>query len=81
MDDRWAQLSPAERLEQRLKWFSTPVVPFAGPEAEKAYMTRIRRLVDVYKVQEPDRVPVSLPVGALPAYLYGSGLPHRHVRL
>jgi len=71
MDDRWAQLSPAERLEQRLQWFSTPIVPFAGPEAEKAYLARVRRLVDVYKVQEPDRVPVSLPVGALPAYLYG----------
>jgi len=71
MDDRWLQLSPAERLDQRLQWFSTPIVPFASPEAEKAYLGRVRRLVDVYKVQEPDRVPVSLPVGAFPAYLYG----------
>ncbi len=72
MNDLWAQLSPEEKREQRLRWFRTPAVQFVSPEAEKAYHTRIQRFVDVYKVGEPDRVPVFLPVGALPAYLYGS---------
>ena len=72
MDDQWAQLSGEERRERRLARFRTPAVQFVGPEAEEAYKTRIERFIDAYKVEEPDRVPVALPVGALPAYLYGS---------
>ena len=72
MDDRWAKLSPGQRRAERLTWYATPVVPFASQEAEKAYLTRVQRFVDVYKVEEPDRVPVSLPAGTLPAYMYGA---------
>ena len=72
MDTQWAQLSPEEKMEQRFNgWLNPQGVTFISMEAEKAYKIRVQRLINVYKVQEPDRVPVSLPVGAMPAYLYG----------
>jgi len=46
-------------------------VKFVSPEAEKAYKTRAQRIADAYSVKEPDRLPVSLPVGNLPFKLYG----------
>jgi len=73
MEKKWADLSPEEKREERFNWWlSPPDVQFVSLEAEKAYKIRVQRLIDVYKVQEPDRVPVSLPFGALPAYLYGT---------
>jgi hypothetical protein len=72
-EKRWLDLSPEEKRDERFHWWlSPPNVKFASLEAEKAYKVRVQRLIDVYKVQEPDRVPVSLPVGALPAYLNGT---------
>lgn len=72
MDMQWAQLSPEEKREQRFNWFlDAQGIKFTGPEAEKAYKVRAERLVSVLKVQEPDRVPVILPIGATPAYQYG----------
>ena len=71
-EKNWADLSPEEKREERFNWWlSPPDVKFASPEAEKAYKVRVQRLINVYKVQEPDRVPVSLAIGALPAYLSG----------
>jgi uroporphyrinogen-III decarboxylase len=71
-EKNWSDLSPEEKREERFNWWlSPPDLEFASPEAAKAYKDRAQRLIDVYKVREPDRVPVSLPVGALPAYLYG----------
>jgi hypothetical protein len=73
MGKRGLDLSPEEKREERFHgWLSPPDLQFVSPEAEKAYKVKVQRLIDVYKVQEPDRVPVSLPVGALPAYLYGT---------
>jgi len=72
-DKKWSDLSPDEKREERFnRWLSPPGVQFTGPEAEKAYKVKVQRLINVYKVKEPDRVPVSLHVGALPAYLYGT---------
>ena len=72
MEKSWAELSPNEKREQRLKSFLSPEdINFSSPEAEKAYKVRAQRLIDVYKVQEPDRVPVLLPIVAMPAYLAG----------
>jgi uroporphyrinogen-III decarboxylase len=72
MDTQWAQLSPEEKLEQRFNWLlNPPMVQFVSPEAEKTYKIRAQRLIDVYKVQEPDRVPVFLSINAMPAFLYG----------
>jgi uroporphyrinogen-III decarboxylase len=71
MEDQWAKLSPEEKRLQRHEWMLNPDVPFVNPEAERAYKTRTQRLLDVYMGREPDRVPVSLPFGSLPAYRAG----------
>jgi hypothetical protein len=71
-DKQWAEMTPEEKRAQRFKWYLEPEgVKFASAEAAKNYKIRARRLADVYHVREPDRVPVSLPVGATPASLYG----------
>lgn len=71
MEDQWAKLSAEEKRRQRNEWMLNPGIPFASPQAEQAYKTRAQRLLDVYMVKEPDRVPVSLPFGSLPAYRAG----------
>jgi hypothetical protein len=68
----WTQMTPTEKREYRLNQFLNPKhVRFVSPEAEKAYKVRARRIVDVFNVEEPDRLPASLPVGNLPFNLYG----------
>jgi len=72
LPDNWAQLTPEQKRQYRLNAFLNPEgINFVSPEAEKAYKVRAKRLVDVYNVQEPDRVPVNLPVGNLPLISYG----------
>ena len=67
------ELSPEEKREERFeKWLAPPDIDFSSPEAEKAYHSRLKRLIDAYKMKEPDRVPVSLPVGNFPAYYAGT---------
>jgi len=72
MGSGWANLSPTEKREQRYQWWLTPEIDFSSPEAEKNYKKRAQRLIDVYNIDTPDRVPVSLPVSAWPAYLAGT---------
>jgi len=73
MEKNWAELTPDEKREQRYKWWLEAAgVNFINKEAEKAYKQRVQRMIDVYQVREPDRVPVSLPIGAIPAYYYGT---------
>jgi hypothetical protein len=68
----WSQLTPVKKREYRLNQFLNPTdIKFVGPEAAKAYKVRAQRYVDVFNVQEPDRVPISLPVGNLPFILHG----------
>ena len=72
LPDNWAQLTPAQKREYRLNQFLNPTdIPFVSQDAAKAYKARAQRLVDVYNVKEPDRVPISLPVGNLPFILAG----------
>ncbi len=72
LPENWAKMSPEEKRKYRLDNFlSTEGKSFVNPEAEKAYKVRAQRLVDVMNVQEPDRIPVNLPVGSLPLTLYG----------
>jgi uroporphyrinogen-III decarboxylase len=72
LPDNWAQLTPEQKRQFRLNTIlDTEGISFVSPEAEKAYKIRAKRLVDVYNVQEPDRVPVNLPVGNLPRTFYG----------
>ena len=68
----WAQLTPAQKREYRLNQFLNPTdIPFVSQEAAKAYKVRAQRMVDAFNVKEPDRVPISLPVGNLPLIMAG----------
>jgi hypothetical protein len=67
----WNQLTPAEKREHRIQQFLNPDIQFGSPEAAKAYKVRAQRYVDAFNVQEPDRVPVALPVGNLPLIMNG----------
>ncbi len=71
-DQNWAKLTPEEKRKRRLDAWLNPQIKFVSQEAEKAYKTRAQRLIDVYNINQPDRVPVSLPVGNLPLTLYGN---------
>ncbi|MGD0794798.1 MAG: uroporphyrinogen decarboxylase family protein [Dehalococcoidales bacterium] len=72
LPENWAQMTPAEKRKYRLdRYLSAEGIKFVNEEAKKAYKIRAQRIVDVYNVREPDRVPVSLPVGSLPFDLAG----------
>src|SRR5271169_1345603 len=73
MDQAWEQLTPEEKRKERFRWWLHPQgVEFVDGKAEKAYIQRAGRLIDAYNVEEPDQVPVSVAVGAIPAYQHGS---------
>jgi hypothetical protein len=75
MDQQWAQLTPEAKKEQRFQWWLNPQdIKFVSPEAEKGYKQRVQRMIDVYNVQEPDMVPVSLFLSNMPAHQYGVNL-------
>jgi len=75
MDEKWARLTPEEKRKERFKWWlEPPDVHFSSPEAEKAYYAKMTRLADAYLMKEPDRVPVQMPFGVLPAYWGGADL-------
>ena len=69
----WSELTPEEKREERFKrWLAAPGVEFSGPEAERAYREKVTRLINVLKIKEPDRVPVSLPASGFQAYYAGT---------
>lgn len=71
-EKKWTEMTPQEKRQQRFKWWlDADGVNFVNADAKKAYRQRVQRMIDVYNVTEPDRVPVSLMAGALPAYQYG----------
>jgi hypothetical protein len=69
----WPQLTPEQRREQRFKWLRDTAndIKFADSESEKNYKHRLQRLIDAFKVQEPDRVPVTFNIGILPYFAAG----------
>ena len=72
MDSDWKTLSREGKRARRFEWYSsTSGISFDSPEAETAYRVRAKRMIDVYNVQQPDRVPVSLPIGSLPVEYAG----------
>ncbi len=75
MDKEWHELTPEEKRERRVKnWLSPSDVDFKSPEAERIYRDRANRIYDAMRLREPDRVPVSLPIGNFPAYYAGKTL-------
>ena len=73
-DKKWADLTPAEKRQQRYDWWLNPGIKFSSAEAEKNYRARAQRFIAAYKVEKADRVPVNLPLGNWPAYLAGTDL-------
>jgi len=72
MDSDWTTLSREAKRARRFEWYSsTDGIRFDSPEAERAYRVRAKRMIDVYNVSEPDRVPVALPTGSLPVEYAG----------
>ncbi len=72
LPENWGQLSPEEKRQHRLNgYLNSQGINFISQEAEKAYQLRTQRMVAVLNIQEPDMVPVSLPVGSLPLSLAG----------
>ena len=78
LDENWANLTPSEKKHRRFQWWlSAEGVKFVDQDAEKAYKQRVQRMIDVYEVRQPDRVPVNVPIGHLPAHY--AGLDYRTV--
>lgn len=72
MDSDWTTLSREQKRARRFEWYSsTDRISFDSPEAQEAYRVRAKRMIDVYDLREPDRVPVALPIGSLPAEYAG----------
>jgi hypothetical protein len=70
--ENWASLSPEQKRQWRLDRFvSGENIKFVSPAAKKDFKIRAQRNVDAYNLKEPDRVPVSLPIGDLPYLLNG----------
>src|SRR3990170_4642060 len=72
MDSDWKTLSREEKRARRFEWYSsTEGISFVSPGAEAAYRLRAQRMIDVYHVRQPDKVPVSLQIGSLPVEYAG----------
>ena len=74
MEKEWLDMSWEERREERFKRWLAPDVKFDSPEAERLYKERVTRFIKAIKLEEPDRVPVMLPVQYLPAIYAGGNL-------
>ncbi len=73
MEGSAATLTKEEKRENRLKNYIMPPpgTEFRDAKAERLYKERVNRLLAAKMCQKPDRVPVSLPIGAFPAYYAG----------
>ena len=68
----WDKLNWQQRREARFKkWLEAPGVAFNSPQVRAAYRARVTRFIKVLNLEEPDRVPVLLPAGYLPATYSG----------
>jgi hypothetical protein len=70
---QWSEMTWQEKRDERFRrWLEAPGVKFVSAEAEKLHKQRVTRFIKAIKMEEPDRVPVMLPVGSFPAYYAGS---------
>lgn len=74
MAKEWSAMTWQERREARFQRWLSPDVKFASAAAEKLYKERATRFIKAIKLEEPDRVPVNLPSGYLPASYAGYSL-------
>jgi uroporphyrinogen-III decarboxylase len=76
-DDQGTSLTREQKRQQRFDWVLNPQASFVSAKAQKAYKERAQRLIDTYNLVEPDRVPVILNIGTMPAFM--AGLDYRTV--
>ena len=70
---KWDEMTWQEKREERFnRWLNPSDIKFISPEAEKLYKERVTRFIKAIKMEEPDRVPVMLPIGNYPAYWAGA---------
>jgi len=68
----WAEMTPTQKRKWRLdKLLVTDNIPFVSPEAKEKYITRAKRTIAYYNVEEYDQVPINLPVGNHPFSMFG----------
>jgi hypothetical protein len=73
MGKEWSKMTREEKRQERLKRFlSGEGINFRDAKAERYFNERATREIKAMMCQEPDRVPVSLPIGNYPAYYVGS---------
>jgi uroporphyrinogen-III decarboxylase len=71
----WDKMTWQEKREERFKkWLNPPDANFISKEAEKLYKERVTRFIKAIKLEEPDRVPVMMPVQYFPAVYSGGNL-------
>lgn len=74
-EKEWADLSFEEKREERFRrWLSPAGIAFSDAEAEERYKKRVTRFTKAIKLEEPDRVPVMIPVQFFPAPYAGASL-------
>jgi uroporphyrinogen-III decarboxylase len=71
---QWKEMTWEEKREERFRRWLSPEVKFDSPEAEKLYKERVSRFVKTIKLEEPDRVPVMIPVQFFPSVYAGYNL-------
>ena len=71
--ENWSTMTPEEKRAWRLENFrnSGKAIKFVDAEAEKRYNTRVQRMINVYNIKEPDRVPLSMMSGNLALAMNG----------
>ncbi|MEJ2110664.1 MAG: hypothetical protein P8Z37_12285, partial [Acidobacteriota bacterium] len=58
MPENWAEMTPGQKRAHRLNGLlNPPNANFVSKEAEEGYKVRAKRLVDIFNIEEPDRVP------------------------
>lgn len=69
----WVQMTPQEKRAWRLENFrnSGTNVQFVSSQAKLNFETRVQRLIDVYNLHKPDRIPLNLNAGNLPLTMAG----------
>ncbi len=72
MKNEWSELTPDEKREKRFqRWLAPEGIDFVSPEAEKKYKESVSRLIQAINLEAPDRVPVSVGTGYIPATYAG----------
>src|SRR5512136_3046485 len=73
ISENWDQLTSEKKRQLSFNQlvYSAKDIKFISSEAEQHYQLKLKRLIDVFNVREPDRVPVSVVPGVIPLYRDG----------